>query len=258
MPVTARGVTTVELLVALTVWGLVSGLVVGTFLTANRAARRQLDAAERREMMRATAEFAAGELRAAVPGPVLVDGAHVVYGMPQWTSITCDWPRPNPAGLELRLVRAATGGMRVPQAGRDSADVWREGYPSSPHDDRWIRGAVIVVAPGVCSDGREALTVVLTTRDGVAADLGVHPGALVAGFQMVSLRGYRGSDGAWWMGQATADHDGWHAVQPLAGPFADGGVTFGLDDAGRTATVALRTPAGDTLTTAAAVRGVTR
>lgn len=257
MRLTARGFTVVEVLISLSLWGLVSGITIGTFLAVNRGARRQFASTERREMLRTAAEFVAGELRAAATGPVLPGPGHVVYGMPRWTSVTCDWPRPSPDGLELRLLRSATVGMGIPVAERDSADVWAEGYPSSQQDDRWIRGAVVDVLAAECADGRAALAVRFSSLDPLLTSLAVHPGAPIVGFQMAALRGYQSGDGAWWLGHATADQVGWHTIQPLAGPFARRGVQFALEDDGRAATVVLRTPSPDedSLSAAAAIRG---
>jgi hypothetical protein len=254
---TQSGSTPIDLIAALALWGTVSALVVTTLLAGARSARRVTMQAERRETLRAASQVSAAELRGHAGGlsAIRVASNAVEYRARRWTGVTCRWPSTASGQIRLTLRAAPLFGERLPIAQRDSALVWLEGYPADPTDGRWEVLLVVDVASATCPDGRAGVGVVLERWSAVAPGTLAHPGAPVVGFERAALRVYRGSDGAHWLGLATAGPTGWKSVQPFAGPFAPSS-GFAWRQDGRSVAIGLRAagPRGDSLETIVGVR----
>ncbi|HEV8198177.1 MAG TPA: prepilin-type N-terminal cleavage/methylation domain-containing protein [Gemmatimonadales bacterium] len=124
------------------------------------------------------------------------------------------------AGTDSLTVRSGPGWwteLRAPSGGRDSVMV---GTVAGP--DHWIVTALDAgPVSGTCPDGTPARVFLARL---VAADLAaVGPGSPVRVFEPIELRAYS-SGGAIWLGMRGAGSAG--SIQPLAGPFAGGGVQF--------------------------------
>jgi hypothetical protein len=230
--VSSVGFTTVELMVALVLGGIVMA-AVGTVL--RRQQRFYANAAalvEQRVSLRDVTGILPGELRALAPGGgdvLAFSDSALELRATIGTAIACDTV-PGGSGLAL----AAASGRRAslswfttaPQAG-DIALVYDGGASDRADDDSWISRSVAAVAsnPSVCvgspftpSDAGAPPLLVRFAIGGVPPS--VRPGAFVRILRRVRYRFYRAGTGDWYLGYSEWSGAGFTVVQPVSGPFA--------------------------------------
>jgi len=228
------GFSTVELLVALVLGGIVAA-GIGTVL--RRQQRFYTSAAslvEQRASLRDATGILPGEIRAVSPagGDVLAfsDSALEIRAT-IGTAIACDTVSGG-GGIALAPMsgRSAplTSFTTAPQAG-DLALVYDAGTRELSSDDVWIslEVAQVVSSPSVCAgspfgptaDSPGPPTIV---RFGAGQRVGssVRPGAFVRVLRRVQYRFYRAGTGDWYLGYAEWGALGYNVVQPVSGPFA--------------------------------------
>jgi len=218
--VNRRGLGLFEVLIALTLTGVVSVLVWSILQTA---AFRLRDRSERMAMEHAL-RVAAVALRASLEplGHDSTAGSDLALIAPdgfvaraiRGSGVVCA------AGATALVVRAAAGwwnALRVPVAGRDSVMV---GTITGP--PRWVV-ADLIGAPssGSCPDGTEALHVPVALALVDLASIG--PGSPLRVFEPMELQAYS-SGGAAWLGLRSVSSGG--SIQPLAGPFTGAAMTL--------------------------------
>ena len=215
-----RGMSLLELVVALTLTGIVA-LLVWSILQS--AAGRLRDRSERfgmehslrvasgaaRSLLESLGTDSAAGPDLALPAP---DG--FVARAVRANGVLCD------AGPSSLLVRSGPGWwveLRGPVAGRDSVAV---GTVSGP--DRWVV-ASLAAAPGAgwCPDGTPARLLAMSLAPADLATVG--PGSPLRVFEPIKLLAYS-SSGAQWVGMVSMTSGG--SIQPLAGPFVGVGLQF--------------------------------
>jgi hypothetical protein len=224
VPLTWRGVTVVELLVALALFGVCSIAVTGAmrhFLAGYRATVQTID---RRQNLRIAAAFLPAELRTldATDGDIVrMTRTAVTIRVPRVFGVVCrDLPGGVTGPTTLVLSDALRYGVRNVDPDTDSLWILAAGG-----DDRWIRAGVTAVGAGPCADGSPGirLGVTLPTPDGFPM------GTPVLGLETVTYRLYRSSeDGRWYVGEQTGA-----SLQPLLGPVTPDGLALSyLDSTG--------------------------
>lgn len=243
--VTSRGVALVELVVALTLSGLLAAAAVGLLgRTQNfyRSAVQQIDVSQN---LRVAGAFLPAELREldAVDGDVVaMTPTAVTIRAARQLAALCRPPVVGdaPGSVNLTLGAAPFSALRDLDAATDSLWIFRDGDPLSPEDDDWIAAAITTLDPDTCPDGRAGRRVTAFPRvaPGLSLEEGqVMTGAPVLGFETVTYRLYRSSaDRRWYVGMETASD-----LQPVLGPVTQDGLAFTyLDSTGATVAEAAR------------------
>jgi type II secretory pathway pseudopilin PulG len=218
-------VTLIEMLIALTLLGLVSALALGLLLRQHWTSEAQGQRAALQSTIRAASIFLSSELRelGGTPGdPDLLAFApeSLTYRAARSAGISCA----RSVGTVM-VARGDLSGYRLPQAGRDSLLLWYEGSPADPTDDRWIRLPILSVGGGSCGRPADLLG---TAIDTLATPLsGFPPLAPVRTFEVMQVRLYS-SSGDYWLGARSVS--GQELIQPFAGPFPVHGVTLSYFD----------------------------
>lgn len=242
---TSRGVSLVEVLVALTLSGLLAAAAAGVLRhTQNfyRAATQEIDVSQ---SLRVAGAFLPAELREldAVDGDVVaMTPTAVTIRAARQLAALCRPPSPGdaPGSVHLTLRTPAFSQLRDLNPATDSLWVFREGDPLSPDDDDWVVAAITALEPDTCPDGGAGRRVTAVPRfaPGQSLDEGqVAAGAPVLGFETVTYRLYRSSaDRRWYVGMETSSD-----LQPVLGPVTDDGLVFTyLDSTGAAAAQAAR------------------
>ena len=225
------GFTTVELMVALVLAGIVTAAISAVLRRQQRFYTNAASLVEQRVALRDITGILPGELRALSPagGDVLAfsDSAldlRATIG----TAIACDTVA---VGGAIALAPVSGRGAPLssfttaPQAG-DVALVYDAGESDRPDDDAWIPLAVADVAwsPAVCvgspfASSADASTPPMVVRFGAGSRVPptVRPGAFVRLLRRVR---YRSGTGDWYLGYSEWSGAGFTVVQPVGGPFA--------------------------------------
>ena len=218
-----RGVTVVELLVALLVSGVCSLAVAGIVRRTLSGYRATVQSIDRRQNLRIAAAFLPAELRAldASGGDlVLMQRTAVTIRAPRAFGVLCrDQPASVAGPVSLVLSDALRYGVRNLDPDTDSLWILEAS------DARWIPGAVTSLGSGSCADGTAGI------RLGAALPLveELPVGTPVLGFETVTYRLYRSSeDGRWYIGEQAGA-----SLQPLLGPVTPDGLALAyLDSTG--------------------------
>ena len=228
MPRGSRGVTLVELVVAMALLTLLTAAALRAMLALGRqsvavAEHATVQAGVRSGLLLAQAELR--ELGADGAGPDLLRMAtdSVTFRAMRGFGVTC--------GVSTTQVRVrdeppvAFDAVRAVAPGRDSLLLFVEGDTASRLDDRWIRSPVLSVGVSSCGGvaamafGTADLTAQLAP--GALTDLVV--GGPVRAFEVMRLAEYS-SGGQRWLGLASVS--GGETIQPVAGPLALDGLTL--------------------------------
>ncbi|CAN5166735.1 hypothetical protein BH23GEM2_BH23GEM2_03430 [soil metagenome] len=223
-----KGWTLVELLMAVTILGVITALGASTLASEQRDARAAARLRAVRAEIRDAGSVLAQELRgASPPGDTLrlVADSAIEFFAPILTAVTC---APGSGTRLLLSPPMLAYGPTVPASGSqpDSGDlvwVWVEDSLRTPGS--WRRWQVAAYAAGSgesCNLELETLgaqTQLLT----IAGDAGLVPaGAPVQLVRRGRYSVYRSADGAWYLGYKRCDALGpsrCQAVQPVAGPY---------------------------------------
>ena len=235
---TARGVSLVELLVALTLFGVLATAATGLLRRTQDFYRATAQEIDLRQSLRVAATLLPAELReldAVDSDVVAMTPTALTIRVTRQLAILCRAPEPGTlAGpLSLTLTTAPFFGLRDFRPGSDSLWLFSEGDARSPDDDEWIPAALTAISPEPCPDGRSGRRVVAQPRWAAGESLRVgqiSAGAPVLGFETVTYRVYRSSaDGRWYVGQQIAAD-----LQPVLGPVTSDGLAFTYRDSGGT------------------------
>lgn len=227
------GTTLVELLVATTLAGVLSGAAVVAVVRVRRTAADQTERALARAQLVQAAAVLAHELRAAVhtPGPddgrdlLEVSDSAIDLRTPVGGSVACT-VAPAPGGSTVELAPAAAGvgwWSATPRPG-DAALVYDPGPRPGADDDAWRERAVVGATAGGCTTGPFATPGLTATPWRLALAGPSLPATVARGAPVRVLRRrryalYRGGDAQWALGMREWDATGPAAVQPVAGPF---------------------------------------
>jgi len=226
----SHGLTLVEVLVALTLTGLVSTIALGVLRMSIVGHRRVAGYVESSYVLRTGVNVIRSQLLELDAGdPSGSDILDMGRGFVEYRRMV---------GLLFLCVEADTLTGRlsvfrddtlrfgdvglVPTPVRDEIVVLSTGDRSTLSDDRWFRLRLADVAGSYeCPGGEPSLT--FTTPDVPAGPL--HPGAPLRVIQRFRLRVYADAVGDWWIGsQQSSTRGGWSAIQPVVGPLVVSGL----------------------------------
>jgi len=224
MPVSRRGVTVVELLVAVVLFGVCALAVAGILRRSLAGYRATVQGIDRRQNLRIAAAFLPAELRAldARDGDlVMLQQSAVTIRAQRVFGMLCrDQPGGAAGAVSLVVSDALRSGVRNFDPDTDS--LW---ILSAGGGQRWIQADVTSLGSSPCVDGSPGvrLDTTLPAVDGFAV------GTPVLGFETVTYRLYRSSeDGRWYIGEQTGG-----SLQPLLGPVTPNGLALAyLDSTG--------------------------
>ncbi len=236
-----RGVTLVELIVVLTIAGILLGALGRVLWASMRFYQAQSQILDVQQNVRAVLQILPIELRELDAGGgdivSMSDTAVTVKAMRSFAVVCAP---PSVARAQVTVRNALTYGYRAMDAARDSVLVFREGDPVLSADDRWLRAPIAAIAPAGCADGSAGTRLTLTGMVGGATQLdSVLQGAPLRTFETVNYRLYDDGAGAWWLGVRTHSAGSWSSTSPIAGPLRPrNGLRFEYRDAagGATAT----------------------
>jgi prepilin-type N-terminal cleavage/methylation domain-containing protein len=243
------GFTLVELIIAITISGLVMGSVYQILASNQRFYQVQNQILDVQQNIRAVAQILPGELRGLDPdgGDIIAlsDTAITIKAM-RGLSVLCATPTAaDVTAKQITIRNSLTSGYRAMDATRDSVLIFREGNPQLSSDDRWIHAPIAASSSVNCADGSAGTRLTLTGMAngdslGVKSsvgDQGVLSGAPLRTFEVVNYRLYDDGTGAWWLGMRTYASGAWSATSPIAGPLqANNGLAFEYRDANQNLT----------------------
>lgn len=206
------GWSLIELLVVISLAGLLAGVVSGVVLIAARTARGQVVALDAARTQGALLAWWRIDLRDSEAGDVAVPADdRLVAHHPVGSALPCER-----VGNDLLIARLEWGDARDPDPSRDEAWLLRDAATAA-----WDESPLLAVTSSNCPDGRAALRLSFVTLPGVVQLLRI--------VEPVQLRLYR-SGISWWLGLAPSD--GSTPVQPFAGPVIPAGSRFVRDNSG--------------------------
>jgi hypothetical protein len=232
-----RGVTIVELVMALVLVGLISIPLYGMLQATQRTYRQQTQRVGLNANIRSGITMLPGEIRELDAGDPA--GSDIVAMTP--TSLTykamrnvfflCD--DANVGGLELIAYRDLTFGLRAPATPIDSVLVFADFDPKTRFDDTWLHGNLASQNTGGagCPDGAPSIRFNVTGIP-AAGLAGVMQGAPLRTFEVVEIRLYQ-DGGAWWLGGRRFEKASaaWSATEPFVGPLTGAGLQLAYYDA---------------------------
>jgi prepilin-type N-terminal cleavage/methylation domain-containing protein len=209
------GFTLVEIIVALAIFGVVSGASFQQFVRVSRAYRQQVERLEINSDLRVGVSIIRGELlnldaRDSVGSDILAMGpSDISYNSMRVLMFLC---QPVAQGArELIIWRTPVHGYRALDTETDSLMVHEGG-------GRWTRVDLEAVSGGtLCPGGSPSFT--LTVQGVVSA---LESGGPVRAFEGSRLHLYRSS--GYWLGSSRRRKNGsWTRTQPIIGPLTSGG-----------------------------------
>jgi prepilin-type N-terminal cleavage/methylation domain-containing protein len=241
-----RGITLVELLVALMLFGLVSAVGAKVVRSALDAHWRLIHYAELSGTLRTAAQVLRSDLIELVAaGANGSDISDIGRGLLEYRAMkglffVCIPPDTNRnavtvyGGDTLRFPPMAA----LPLPMRDEFVVFAAATRVTSRDDRWLRRVVTDVASSFDCPGGEASHTIFAGGSRMA---GVRVGAPVRVMRRVRIRAYADAYGDWWIGeQQVTDNGSWARIQPVVGPIVASGLEFQyFDRAGAPTTNAL-------------------
>jgi type II secretory pathway component PulJ len=220
--VTHRGASLPELLIALTLFGIIGATVAGVLRRTQNAYRAQTLAIDRAQNLRVASAFLPAELREldATDGDIeAMAPTAITIRAPRQLAILC---RPSrsaglPGVVALTVRDSPRYGMRDFNPRTDSLWVLRAAADSG---DAWALGSIAAVSTDSCPGGQPG------RRLTVALDAEIASGTPVLGFETLTYRLYRSSeDGRWYVGQQVGAD-----LQPVLGPVTRDGLAFAYFD----------------------------
>jgi len=233
-----RGLSLLELVVALLLLGMVGSGVTAIVATSLRSVRRQAGRARIQASLRTAVTIVASELRELGSGTssgdlIAMEPQAITYRAKRSTAFLCR--KPAPRVPEITVWSDPVYGLRPLEAGRDSILVFAENDPRTSEDNEWHHAMIVAVINGPACPGPARGIRIRLAGLSSASLAGVERGAPVRGFQATRLLLYRDARRTWWLGlKEYRVGSGWSITQPVLGPLAENGLRFEyLDASGR-------------------------
>ena len=240
---TRRGLTLVELIVALTLLGIISAGLYRVLVNNQRIYHAQTQRIDLQQNIRAGATILPAEFREldARDGDITaMTPTSITIRAQRQLAFICALPVLGGGNATFVIRRTPFYGVRDFNAATDSVFVYYEGDAATTVDDGWVIGAVTATPPpGVCSDGSAGR--LLITAPTFAPGPGVlqqfnqtgriEDGAVIRGWTPVTYLLYTGTDGRQYLGYQEAG-----TTSPLVGPLTANGLTFAYYDSTGAAT----------------------
>lgn len=225
------GFTLVELIIAITIAGLVMGSIYKILSGNQRFFQAQAQILDVQQNIRAVAQILPGDLRGLDPSDgdiVAMSDNSITVKASRAFSIVCKTPTAaEVTARHIFIKNSMTFGYRPIDATRDSVLVFRDGNPQLSSDDRWLHAPIATSAAMNCPDGTPGTRLTLTEWahgdslgpiGGTVGDGGVTLGAPLRTFELVNYLLYNDGTGAWWLGTSTYAGGAWSTTLPVAGP----------------------------------------
>lgn len=243
-----RGLTLVELLVALVLMGVVSLSIYRVLSNNERIYQAQTQRIDLQQNVRAAVNILPAEFREldASEGDITaMSGTAISIRAMRQLAIVCTTPVLGIGNPVLTIRTNPFFGTRDFNTATDSILVYYEGDQASRDDDSWIRGRITAIAAGDCpggavADGRTITTALsfgtYTTTGGVVGNQlnstgRIASGAPIRGFERVTYRLYQAADGKYYIGLQNSS-----GTQPLIGPVLSNGFALAYYDSTGAAT----------------------
>jgi prepilin-type N-terminal cleavage/methylation domain-containing protein len=234
---TRRGLTLVELLIALVLMGVISAAISQLLVSNQRVYRQQTQRVELNDNMRTAIAVLPGEFRelnASDPlgsDIIAMSDSSITYKAMRNLYVACAQTNGPQVVLDTAVI-----GLRALDPDTDSLLLFADSSTNGRTDDRWIHADVVAVQSAkTCPGGRPSLTV--TIAPAVVLTDSVHAGAPVRAFEVVEVRSYSDANGDLWLGgRRWNKNSGWSAIQPFVGPLQARGLRFAYSDANGAAT----------------------
>jgi prepilin-type N-terminal cleavage/methylation domain-containing protein len=236
-----QGLTLVEMMVAIVIFGLVAATLNRVFAAQQRLAVAQVEQASVQSNIRSGSAIVAGELwelatdTAGSSDILAFDAAGLTYRATRTLGLACQVSR-----TETRIRTSPLYQYRSIVPGQDGLLLWVEGNPDISSDDRWLRLSITAVANGSDCGGAPAIALTTSPIDTLTTPLSsIVPDAPIRSYETMELRAVM--EGAQnWLG-ARSVSGGETIVKPVAGPVTSNGVRFAyLDSLGAATSVAGR------------------
>lgn len=241
------GVTLVELVVALTLFGLVATIMLKVLRGQQRFHVGSLEIIDTKRSVHQATELLYGELRSASAADIsAISDSSISFRTTVGTAHICsiDSARSFLTVPSTRTTRAAalSSFLATPRPG-DSVLAFDSGDGPGPEDDRWSLHLMLVdlrASPcprrpfGLASDATEAAGIGVTIAPPLAPTVVV--GSPVRFFRPASYSLYRGTGSTWMLGYTVCAAGACPGRQPLSGPYlpfasgGGGGVAFEFFD----------------------------
>jgi len=241
-----RGLTLVELLVALVLLSIVSAALYRVLVSNQRIYQAQTQRIDMQQNIRAAAQILPADLREldASEGDISnASATSVTFRAMRWIGIICSAPVTGPLPavtnpvLTFTVMNQKLMGERSPVVG-DSVLLRYEGDEGTSQDDAWVRGLITGIAnlncpAGLPYNGAAGLQIIATASMlQVAAPPqmatpnvtnSIYQGAPVRGFITATYSLYQpAGDTSWYVGLTR----GAAAIQPIVGPVLSNGLGF--------------------------------
>ncbi len=232
-----RGVTLVEMIVALVIVSFISTAVFRVLRTSRRAYDHQVDRARVTNSLRAAVAILPAELRELDPRDgdlIAIAPATLRYRALRNLYFVCRAPTASGASLTLH---AEFTGHRALDPAVDSVVIFADGDPTTGLDDTWLHGNLVAVRTGASCPGKTPSRTIDVAGVSARELQAVAPGAPVRSGAVTEILLYRGGDGLWWLGMRRVPQAGGRGrVQPVLGPLAPRGLEFRYYDSQGTPT----------------------
>lgn len=233
---TRRGVTLVELLIALVLLGIVSAALYRVLVNNQRVYQSQTQHIDLQQNIRAAVTMLPADLREldATDGDIqAMSATAITIRAMRYLGILCTPPALGAAttGVPMILRRSPFWGVRDINTTTDSLFIYYEGDPNSRKDDDWALARPTVTAAALCPDATAGIAVTIDFAN-IPSDLpnvtGAIPnGAPVRGFEAVTYQlFYNDPDTSYYIGIRS----GGGALQPIIGPVLRNGLEFAYYD----------------------------
>lgn len=232
MPLSRRGFTLAETLVALVLVGAIGAVLFSVLTSGQRLSRGQAERATLQSNVRTGAVLVQAELRELAAGPGTTTDISamapdsITYRAMRGLGFLCEV-----STTQVKLASATRTGYRLPASGGDTLLVFVETDPNTATDDQWVVAPVSSVGTGTCPNGAAAVVIGTTLTSAQVA--GIVVGSPARYFETMTLRSYT-SNGQLWLGLQARSAGA--TIQPVVGPLATGGFQLAFLDSTGTAT----------------------
>lgn len=233
-----KGLTLIELLVALVLLGIVSMGVYRVLVNNQRVYQAQTQRLDLQQNIRAGVSILPAELREldATDGDIrAMSPTSITVRAMRQLAILCNQPVLGLGNPALIVRQTPFFAVRDFAIATDSILVYYEGDEGSRNDDSWVPGRITAAANGVCPDGQagRVLTAALAFgqvqypngafQNQLAQTGRIQSGSPIRGFETVTYSLYQAPDGEWYVGMQSPLTGG---RQPLIGPVLANGLSF--------------------------------
>jgi prepilin-type N-terminal cleavage/methylation domain-containing protein len=226
---TRRGFTLVELLVAITVFGIVSTAIYGLLVRTQRLSRTQAERAIMQGNVRTGLALITSELR-----ELNVDTTNGLADIYSMSPTAIEYRGMRGLGFvcavdddEIKVPQGTWNGYRDPDGSRDALLLFVENDPDKANDDGWTTRD-FTASPSTCVVDGTTLTAWEFDLGSIILDTDTLPmvtlGSPVRTFERMEI-GAVSADGNTWLG-ARSVSGGEDDLSPVLGPLAAGGVDF--------------------------------